>query len=1165
MAEYNEDLVRSRAVTERNKDIIISAGAGSGKTTVLTNRLISHVRDDRKNVTDFLAVTFTNASARDIKDKLASALAEAIAKDPSDVHLQKQLSLVPQANISTISSYCLSIVRENFSSLAVSPNARVLDEAEARMMLADACDELVDEIYEGGDERFLKVAENFTGTKSDVKLVSVLTSLYTDLRVISDPDEFLRGSAEKLYKEADLTEKEGFFACETGKFVQQKLITELTDSLAEMQTFIDCCANVITRVQEIPKLEKMLDAIEAIYAGANDNYVNFASAVPNLVNARLYNPTDDKDMNKSLSDRKSEIVNSAKDVAWRYCHGSEEFIAHEFRETAEITLAIADMLKILDGKYTAKKQNAGAMDYSDFELKTLKLLETEDENGKKVPSAYCLSKSANFEEILIDEYQDVNPLQDRIFSLLATKSHRFMVGDLKQSIYRFRNAYPEIFLGYKDTFKDLDEAGADTARIFLRLNFRCSRTIIDYVNYLFENVTKDSPYYREYDKEWLCYGQKEEYEKHSVVVAIVEKDKKSEDPADDDKNAKISENARLTEADFIASEIQRIIREETDKNGNKLSYKDFAVMLAAMKGYSIPYEKVFTAYGIPFVSETSEDFLANPDVSLAISALKMIDDPTDDISLAAAMRSPIFDFTSDELYKIRKRRENTPFFSAVAAYASPKHKKLKNKKYFIKKRAEKSGLIGKCRNFIRVLTEWRHESAGVPCREFLKSFFVSSGLLNIAIADGNRESLLMLYEYADKYETNAYLGLSGFIEYLGELSKGERSLADVSHSGDEDAVSFITVHKSKGLQFPVCFLAGVDRKFKSVSEKQIMLRRREGISFKLRDKEKLTKCDTVLNITAVDKENIDAVGEELRKLYVALTRAKERLYITGIAPNGFYETPKNPRKANSWLDMMLSLDALGEKAFFDRRTLASRDDVGSGYINRAKAANVDATDEMLKAAAYEYPYKSASEKKAKVSVSELREGLLEDDEYTRPALKIPLSKTSRRPVFASPTAAAGEIGTANHLFMQFCDFENIEKLGVPAEAKRLLENKMFTPEQFDMLDTEALEKFFESSLYKKIKASRRVCREKRFSVSEKLFGDEDILVQGVIDCFFENENGSYTVVDYKTDRVKSEKELVERHKLQLGCYCRAVEGMTGKKVESALLWSFHLGKEIECL
>ncbi|MBQ0108703.1 MAG: UvrD-helicase domain-containing protein, partial [Clostridiales bacterium] len=226
MAEYNEDLVRSRAVTERNKDIIISAGAGSGKTTVLTNRLISHVRDDRKNVTDFLAVTFTNASARDIKDKLASALTEAITKDPSDVHLQKQLSLVPQANISTISSYCLSLVRENFSTLAVSPSACVLDEAEARMMLTDACDELINEIYKDGDERFLKVAENFTGTKSDDKLITVLTSLYTDLRVNADPDKFLRDSAEKLFKEADITEKGGFFACDTGKFVQQKLITE---------------------------------------------------------------------------------------------------------------------------------------------------------------------------------------------------------------------------------------------------------------------------------------------------------------------------------------------------------------------------------------------------------------------------------------------------------------------------------------------------------------------------------------------------------------------------------------------------------------------------------------------------------------------------------------------------------------------------------------------------------------------------------------------------------------------------------------------------------------------------------------------------------------------------------------------------------------------------
>ncbi len=1145
---------QTEAIETRNKSLLVSAGAGSGKTTVLTRRLIERIKSG-DSVTDFLVVTFMKAAAADIKRKLYDALLSESVRDPQNKHVYRQLLLVFEANICTISSYCLSLVKENFALLGISPKARVIDETEEALLLRRVADELIAKGYNEEDASFLMLADNFSDAKSDEPLIEAMLNLYQTLRVTLDRKTVLRSCAESLIKDAEITEKHGYFETENGKELKIRLVSEYDELLVKANEMFAFAASVATSDKYLAPIDSMVTKTEEIRTALDKGYSDYCSvAVKPYAGMGLSGHGCDAESREAVKAMKKEIVDIADKLGERYCRGNDKFIAEGLKRTAEIVVAIDKFIDDLENRYEAAKAELGVLDFSDYEKKALVLLETTDANGNSIPTELCLKKQRSFKEILIDEYQDVNPMQDRIFTLLAGGSHRFMVGDVKQSIYRFRNAYPDIFLGYKEIYPDLSEdKNGKTGRIFLRENFRCAQTVIDYVNYLFQNITKNTPYYREYDGEWLIHASTRPEIPHPVVVAVSEKERG------------LAKEARVNEAEYIAREIVRLVTEECSDDGSKFKFSDFAIMLNAMKGYSIEYERAFRKYNIPYKSEKSENFLENPDIRLAVAALKAIDDPTDDISLCALMRSPICRFTSNELYRIRLRLPRAAFWYAVTRMAIPTRKRAFRGRFKASKRKGTSCLAVKCREFARRMTFWRRECAGVPCREFLKGFFVSSGLLRISADSGNRQSLLMLYDIASKYETSYNYGLSGFLDYLSELSGSGSVLSDVAGSGDEDAVSFITVHKSKGLEFKVCFLACADRQFGGKkNDKRITYLRGEGIYFNLVDRSRFVNYDPMCNIIAMDKERTHSIGEELRKIYVALTRAKERLYVTGCADKDFANKNYRLADCNSCMDYVLYTASLGEKSFFNVINILEAEG-SSGYIPPQTRRIIVPTDETLKVASYVYPYASATKTTAKLSVSELREGLLEDDEYNRTVLSVPMSRVSLKPSFAEKEqTSAADIGTANHLFMQFCDFGNVVKNGVTSEADRLLSIKMFDNNQREMLDIKALEHFFNSGLFKEITASPKVYREKRFSVRDVLSeNNEPVLVQGVIDCFFENPDGSYTVVDYKTDRVRAPKELVSRHSVQLACYKRAVERMTGRKVSKALLYSFALGCEVE--
>ena len=1164
------------AIEAKNKTLLVSAGAGSGKTTVLTRRLTERILTG-DSVEDFLVVTFTRAAAGDLKEKLYNSLTVAITDMPQNRHLFNQLFLLSGAKISTIHSFCFDIIKKNFSVLGLSPKMRIADDTEVKIIARTCMEELVDTLYEQDDEYFILLVDNFGGEKSDDELIEKLLSLYDRLRAFHNYNEWLEEQNIQLYAQAELV-KTGFFNTVIGDKIKEKVFFWLEETKAATEELMLFLSHNAESEANILPVEVLYNHIELLINSAE---ISYKSLYTEFLNAGRLPPLKTKGMSEEdadyLKNEKSRITKELTRIKKAFCSHSEQQISEDYQNTARIGTALNNVLKQFDSLYSEAKKKRAILDYADLEHFLAKLLEEKDENEVYYPSELCERLKKNIKEIYIDEYQDVNPLQDHIFTLLSRSNNRFMVGDIKQSIYRFRNAYPDIFVNYKESFPDFNNNESAYARIFLKENFRCGKPIIDFVNSIFAEVTSGNRFNKEYEGEELVYAKKSESVIYPVMVALSTYDETYKDK-------EIKQNVKEKEADFIAVEIKRLVGHQKKEDGSYIKYSDIALLFSAVRGRSHIFEQSLRRKGIPCMTEQDESLFSLPEIMLTISALKTVDNPTDDISLCALMRSPIYNFTVNELYIIRSKNFGLSTYDSVVAASclgTLKRTRLKIGEYLIKdKRAsEPKFIIKKCCNFLSELNFYRTKAQGMLCYKFLWLFYMRSGLLSSASSFENgekcRENLLLLYQYTRNFEKTGFKGLSSFILYISEIAERSGDLSNAKSCEPEgDFVRIMSIHKSKGLEFPVCFVVDAARQFGSRDAGgDLMLSRELGISCRLKDAEKLTKKDTYLRrISAV--ADIDAsMNEELRKLYVALTRAKERLYITACVPADYNEKRYNPLAAKSFSDWILQTVTNCEKDFYNVYIIP--DDINNMYVKTGLITDKndfsqDKTDSLLLEKVksnidFIYPHSDLFGIPAKLSVSELS---LNGDKKSHINQKMILC----RPQFLGKSADSGaKKGTANHIFMQFADFGFIDKYGVTEEAKRLLNTKMITEEQFDLLSYRHLEAFFTSDLYKEFTSAIYLYREKRFSLSEsaEIVGGpkgENILIQGVIDCFFENVDGSYTLVDYKTDFLPTEggeQILVERHEKQLKYYCKAVSAMTGKKVARAVLYSFSLDKSIE--
>ncbi len=1123
---------QTKAIESRGKDMLVSAGAGSGKTTVLATRLIERIKQGGE-LKEFLVATFTNASAADFKAKLAEKLIALSGEDPQNKRYQRQLYALPTADIGTIDSFCLKYVKQYAPFLGLG-GVSVGDEALCASILRECIDTVITDAC-GEEAPYIDVLlDNFAGHKSEDGLVSVTAYLYGKMRSYPFYKDWLCQTVDDYVKEQQSFTPEGFFNLPHGAMVKAAINAELAPMLTEAKQLFDFAEDD----KQYAFAEKVYRVVKNIAESLGVGYGAFSACMAQKEALRRpsKSPEGYVALYNDINDRRKKLAEFVR---------TEEELKQEYELTAQVLLALKDFLLRVDDTYRAEKNRRGIIDFADGEQLFLTLLVDKTPAGL-VKTPLCQELSAAYSEVFIDEYQDISPLQDTIFKLIA-KGKRLMVGDVKQSIYGFRNAYPDLFLSY---CKDFDEAGEGNGiKVLLKENFRCDKSIIDFCNYLFSKIYTVETAGSNYTEEALVYG----------------KGKGADLPV----TVRIFENTEDTvaETEETVREIVRLI-----EGGTKPS--DIAVLCRKANTLR-DYGAALSACGVPTsLTVGKEELLKRPEVLLAISALRVIDNPTDDISLAALLRSPIFRFTAAELMAIRR--------GGVSLYDDLRHAavgfRLKNKAYKCRMAAVKSkklsarpmlqkgtkdALAEKCTAFLEKLSTYRTKALFLPVHKLLWFFYEETNIMSYAPLgqeSAYRANLLSFYRLAMGVENNSYKGVSVFTEYLQNLEKGGSS-PSAEKTADTDGVRLMTIHGSKGLEFPVVFVCDCGSKIQKANRRQpLAVSYSSGISIKLKRQAEALSLNTLLRRAELMAEDRRCIAEELRILYVAFTRAAEKLYISMSLEDTAIQRIE-AEKEEKYGDLFLNAVAMNREMFYNIHVTDGQ--ARRPPLPRLKAGQEDEGNVDLpsirpmppKAQRVTAKYSASDLEKAADGILQLRQGAL---------------VTDREPSFGTATDYSGaDKGTANHLFMQFANYANAAADPV-AEADRLLALGFVTEDQRRIMDMDALGRFFQSPLYADMARSPRVYREKRFTtrVSGKLFGggEETPLLQGVIDCFFQNASGGFTLVDYKSDRIRPGEEalLIKRHGVQLGLYKSYIEKVTAMPVNKVYIYSFALNKAIDC-
>ncbi|MCL1858010.1 MAG: UvrD-helicase domain-containing protein [Oscillospiraceae bacterium] len=1334
---------QENAINAKTGTLLVSAGAGSGKTSVLTERIIKKIsaaargvhETDVCDITDFLVVTFTRASATDLKNKISNAINKKLSEDINNVHLKRQQILLSRASISTIHSFCLDLIRANFEKLGLPAKFRISDENEMSIIKRSLLDDLLDKYYDGGSEiytekspedalfsysDFIFAIENFLGARDDENIYGVILKIYNKItsaidglklfddqikimREIIDFDVGGRIARPQILHGRPMAAPTSFFNTKFGESIRDLLWDNIQDCILELKKMTAQISAVKFEVLDkkysgclynmrnfFAQLTKILDK-NNLYL-----YDDAYNLCENYENIKVGTNRIDKDDTEALELK--EILDKNIKYIREIISYIQKLFSHDFADIKRFAASYERSLVVLrdftgrfDDILNAEKMRLKSFEFSDLERFAVKLLiEKIGENGEIYTTDLAKQVKGNYKEIYIDEYQDTNKMQDIIFRAISTEydnsenGNRFMVGDIKQSIYAFRGAKPDIFAGYSKSFEEYGETqtpvvsgdtpfqkGAKPHKIYLKKNFRSSKNIIDFINYIFsalfseklggieytggevleagrifdDNVGRDdpgAPFENIYDvtfaiieksrEENLSDSDKEEAEKGTEDNG--ENEIIDYDVEDDVLNSVVS-----AEAEYVALTIKKLLGSGKLKNGEKILPRHITVLMRNYTKSEI-YVDALKKYEIACYTDRAKGFLSSAEIMLVVSMLRAIDNPTRDIDLAAVLKSPVFMFSLDDLIYVKKFNEKIEIVERDAAVAPSEkinaesgsrraegvtpYEKWNDPLFrYVRAYSENDDgipeLRQKCADFIAKLNIWRAKSRILPVDKFIWYLYRQTDIMaKISLesfAAERKANLMLLYEYARKFEETTFKGLYGFLNYLNDVQKEKDDFERAKViSENSDVVKIMSVHKAKGLEFPVCILANTSGLFNKSDYQGNPVISGDGVYFDLKYGDGIGIEKTPFKKLFSEKIKSDMMSEEARILYVALTRAIEKLIVVGNVDNieKFLEknteirdfsgvnnmlkwlapillNPDGSNKTNVNFDIDLIYADKLRKMIADSRYVG-RDALGAPQIFAERRAEgvapydeneiaiISQYEEKIKYM-YDFEYKKdfLSKIPAKISVSSLHPGMLTEDEYTAQALKetemSPLPRFLEETVEKDPALS----GTATHLFMQFADFEYAEVFGAVNEAENLLSRGFMTEAQFSRIRFYPIDRFFSSGLYGKIKSAKKVYRETPFNLkvsvndfletNDKLYesGGEYILIQGAIDLFFEDKNGKIYVVDFKTDQVHSpdgEKILIERHKRQIEYYCKAVREILGKPVENAYIYSFALNQAV---
>ena len=1214
MAEVKWTNEQLQAIQEKDSNILVAAAAGSGKTAVLVERIIHKIIDEQMDIDKILVVTFTNAAASEMRERILEAIYKKLEENPENVHLQRQIILLNKASICTIHSFCLDVIHNHFYEIDLPSNFKIADTAEIDLLKQEVLDDLFEQKYTENDKDFIELLENYTNYRGDEALQELVLKIYKFIQSSPFPLKWLQEKLELLkIEDKDISQTIW------GKLIIQAVEDDIQESIMQLET-------VKSKMALYPEMTKFYQKIceDLIIIKDLQNYNSWDELYIKLLNFNFSKWPVDKKVTNDLKEDSKEIRDKVKkhikEKTAKLLSCPQEQAVKDLKIITPILEKLANLVTEFTKNFAEKKKEKNCIDFNDIEHFALKILLDENNNPTEVAKKY----KEKFEEIAIDEYQDSNLVQEAILTSISKGNNIFMVGDVKQSIYKFRQARPELFLQKYDEYKNKEEkTQEDNLKIQLFRNFRSRQNILNITNLVFESImSKELGDINYNENEYLNYGanypEPEEIKNYAGIAELDIIDLKEDESItafegeeDEEEQERVEDD--VLEAKFVANKIQELLNSDymvfDKKQGyRKIRPKDIVILLRATSNLSPIYEKELSDLELPVFSDTSGTYLDTVEIQTILSVLKIIDNPLQDIPLVVVLRSSICNFTDNDLITIRLTDRNCNFYEAL-----------------IKTRIICDGdLKDKIESFLEKLEKWKSISQYMPLDEFIWQIYLDTGyyqyvglLPNGAMRQAN---LKTLFEKAKQYEKASFKGLFNFIQFIDKLKKQNGDLASAKLIGEnEDVIRIMSIHKSKGLEFPVVFLCNSHKKFNMQDlNDNILLHQDIGFGPTIMDATRKIKYSSIAKDAIKLKMKQETLSEEQRILYVALTRAKEKLYITGRSKDftkyvqdknkvlEMYESEnikldaKLMKKANSYLDWIMyvylfnqgrtiilkgesyklsdivTLNVSNKKDLL--KTLAKeevveqidlKEKIGQILKNKSDEENKKSEQALKELLEWKYDYIVDTTLPTKSSVTKIKQEKIKLEEMLKGIESEEVEyKKSYTPKFMQEDKkiSNAEKGTLVHLCIQRLDEKkDYELKDIQNMILNLVEKEIITQNEADAIDVNLIYQYTKSQLFEELRQAKEVHKEQPFYinipakdvVSEAENSKKNILVQGIIDLYYIDKNDNLTLIDFKTDYISNEpnakEKILEKYKVQLEIYKTALEQALGRKVNKTAI------------
>lgn len=1241
------------AITAETSNLLIAAAAGAGKTAVLVERITRKIttKESPLDIDKLLVVTFTKAAASQMRERIAKAINKLLEEQPESKGLQRQLTLLGKASITTIHSFCLEVIQSNFQTVDLEPGFKIADETESVLLKLEALEELFEQRYEeeNYEEGFFKLLDSYGGSRDDRTLQEIVLSLYSFIQSHPWPMLWMQEAVNQL----NLVDCVDFGTTKYAKILKQSISLELEGYLTQLKEAVE----IINRAEGLlPYNEAFANDIAGILllmknCREDSTWDELFAAFQSIEFLKLGRCGKDVDKLKQeqVQDIRNKIKKRLNTLKTDIVYADSEGVIKELVYLYPMFDSLYRLVKDFDEIYRSKKKKKAMIDFNDLEHYCLKILTAQTEDGEIVPSEAAIAYRNKFEELYIDEYQDSNEVQEVILKMISRapigKPNIFMVGDIKQSIYRFRQAKPELFKSKYNTYKD--QEGSPERKILLNKNFRSRKEVIAATNFVFKLLMNETIGELDYnDNEALNLGAS--YEQTSdldieaggaVELNIIDmgsiaeasentsEEEETEDIAIGEEEQEDMDSVRC-EAVAAANRIKALISSKSEKSFmvfdegegtyRKLRFSDIVILMRSTKNWVDAFVEELTRHDIPVYADTGGGYLKTTEISIMLSLLQIIDNSIQDIPLLSVLRSPIGGFTPEELIDIRVMDKEASMFEAMEKLSL----------------LEEEG-SAKCREFLARLEGWRSKAMQLSTAELIWYLYNDTGYFSYASAmPGGMQrqaNLKMLFEKARQFEETSLKGLFNFVSFIDKLRSSSGDMGSAKILGENaNVVRIMSIHKSKGLEFPVVILAGTGKSFNLMDmNKSILLHQELGFGPDFVDYDKRISYGTAAKHALRYKIKLESLSEEMRILYVAFTRAKEKLIIlgtvsnlksshlrwknkasddTGSGTNNHKLASYDVLKGKNYLDWICSalykhrdgepLRSLEEKQEIDENSymiddsswsikLISKQDILEAqkqvekqdflsefaFMEDKQSEQSEYKEEIARRLQWEYPYKLMNALPVKITVSELKRSF--DLGFDEQSVNMFVPTLVKKPMFLEEgrSMSAAEKGTIMHYVLQSIDITKSSKAELEQQLRAMVEKELLTEEQAKTVSMGKIRKLLESPLGRRMAASKLrrevpfnleiACTEIYTDLDKERYGHHMIMLQGIIDCCFECEDG-LVLIDYKTDFIQDSSDFIrQRYRVQMDCYTKALERITGKRVAERYIYLFYNGEILE--